>query len=241
MNGSKMIFSGSLYSYLGGTASERTIRTYSSEWISGNLAYLEQGGVRMIPWKDDPKRPCFNEWLPEDIYQAFLLYASSAAAGMPMLSRIPRGFKSRKHPLVRKIMHSDDMIWEKTLFSLLFVPSPDMFTYYTSLPDIGDILASSTAALEELLDRINERTWGADPYTIISWSDDSKASGMKIKNALVPDKEGTIDGEAAAKYAYSILFRGLMFSQSGGTPLIIGREGNEYYGRRFQKRRGETY
>ena len=235
MNGSKMIFSGSLYSYLGGTASERAIRTYSSEWISGNLAYLEKGGVRMIPWKDDPKRPCFSESLPDDIYQAFLLHAASAAAFMPMLSRIPKGFRSSRHPLVKKVMHSDDMIWEKTLFSLLFVPSPDMFTYYTSLPDIGDLLASSTAALSELLERINSRTWNADPYTIISWSDESKEEGKAVLEALVPDQEGTICGDAAAKFAYSTLYRGLLFSISGGTPLIIGREGNDY-GRRKKGR-----
>ena len=140
MNGSKMIFSGSLFSYLGGTASEKAIRTYSSEWISGNLAYLEHGGVKMIPWKDDPKRPFFMESLPEDIYQAFILKAASAVAGMPMLDRIPHGFRSRRHPLVLKLMSSGDMIWEKTLFSVLFVPSPDMFTYRSSLPDIGDFI-----------------------------------------------------------------------------------------------------
>ncbi len=227
MNGTKMIFSGSLYSYLGGTASEKAIRTYSTEWISGNLAYLENGGVRMIPWKDDPKRPYFSECLPEDIYQAFLLKAASSVYGMPMLYRVPKGFRSRKHPLVMKIMESGDMIWEKTLFSLLFVPSPDMFTYYTSLPDTGGILASSTAALSELLERINACSWNADSYTIISWSDESKKEGAEILDALVPAADGSIDGEAAAKYAYSILYRGLLFSLSGGTPLIIGKEGKD--------------
>ena len=233
---SKMIFSGSLYSYLGGTASEKAIRTYSSEWISGNLAYLENGGVRMIPWKDDPRRPFFRECLPEDIYQAFLLKAASAVAGMPMLSRIPHGFRSRRHPLVMKVAKSGDMIWEKTLFSVLFVPSHDMFTYRTSLPDIGDLLASSTAALAELLDRINARSWNASLYDIVSWSDESKEEGRKVMAALVPDSDGTISGEEAAMYAYSVLYRALIFSRSGGTPLIIGREDRNYG--RIQKRRG---
>lgn len=227
MNGSKMIFSGSLFSYLGGTASEKAIRTYSSEWISGNLAYLEHGGVKMIPWKDDPKRPFFMESLPEDIYQAFILKAASAVAGMPMLERIPHGFRSRRHPLVLKLMSSGDMIWEKTLFSVLFVPSPDMFTYRSSLPDIGELMASSTAALSELLQRINARSWNADPYTVISWSDETKDEGRKVLSGLVPDSESTIDGESAAKFAYSVLYRALMFSLSGGTPLIIGRVGRK--------------
>ena len=154
-------------------------------------------------------------------------FDASAVAGMPMLDRIPHGFRSRRHPLVLKLMSSGDMIWEKTLFSVLFVPSPDMFTYRSSLPDIGELMASSTAALSELLQRINARSWNADPYTVISWSDETKDEGRKVLSGLVPDSESTIDGESAAKFAYSVLYRALMFSLSGGTPLIIGRVGRK--------------
>ena len=216
-----MIFSGSLFSYFGGMAPEKTIQSYSSQWISGNLAYLRKGGIRITEWKDDPERPSFQEDMPEDAYHAFLLKASSVLMGMPMLKCFPHGFRSNRHPLVIKTQHSGDMIWEKTLFSHLFVPSVDMFTYYTSLPDSGDVLASSTAALGELLDRVNSNCWRADRYSLVSWSDESKEEGQEIARKMVPDSEGNIDGEAASKFAFSLLYRGLLFSMAGGTPLFL--------------------
>ncbi|MBO8435828.1 MAG: hypothetical protein IAA97_02460 [Spirochaetes bacterium] len=216
-----MIFSGPLFSYLGGLASERIIQDYSSDWISGNLAFLRKGGMKIKEWKDDPQRPCFQEELPSDAYQAFLLKASSAMMGMPMLTSFPHGFKCNRHPLVLKASRSRDMIWAKTLFSLLFVPSDDMFSYHTTLPDAGYVLASSTSALAELLERVNSCSWCADSYALVSWSDESKADCRKIIGKILPDEDGNIDGEAAAKYAYSLLYRGLLFSLSGGTPLFL--------------------
>ena len=187
-------------------------------------------------WNDDPCRPCFSETMPDEVFRAFVLKAASVRAGMPMLESIPRGFSLYSHPLIIKAMEDSDLVWNRTLFSSVFIPSSDIFAYMTSLPAEGEVAASSTAALSELLSRVNGLGWKADTYTSISWSDEAKAEGRSVMDSLY-EEDGSVHGDAAARFAYSVIMRSLVFSRSGGTPVIITGREQENDGRVQQKRR----
>lgn len=233
------VFSGALSNYFEGMVPDEERFSYSSTWIDGNISYLRNGGVRPIEWDDDPERPFFSEYVDDDVFEAFILKAASARAGMPMLETLPKGFQSYDHPLVSKARESDDLVWNRTLFSVLFMPSHDIFSFLTYFPRGKQILSSSTAALSELLSRVNRSDWNADAYTAISWSDESKKEGNGIMMALSCETDDCpLPGDAAAKYVYSVLLRSLLFSNSGGTPIVIEKRGDEErYGRLQQKRR----
>ena len=169
-----------------------------------------------------PERPALSIVIPAAAYEAFLLRAASVRSGIAMLDRIPAGFSASSHPALIRLMDDGGIVWGRALQARLFVPSEDIFAYATPFPSGITLEAASTAALGEILGAAG-RGWDAKPYEIISWSDPEKTEGKAILKRLCGD-ESAIDGDAGARLAFSALYRALLFSRSGGTPVIISME-----------------
>ena len=212
------IFSGPVSAYLRSFVPELAADSFSRKWIDTVFPLLRKNGAHPEPWLEDPERPVFSELVAPEYFEAFILKTASVYAGMPMLQSVPRAYRSSKHPLVKKMKEDCDIIWSKVLFSRFFMPSKDIFSFQTILPE--EKTAASTAALSEALRRVNNLGWSEDAYTILSWSDSEKNEGRNILQNLDFD-EYDVRGEEAAKYVYSVFFKALRFSLSGGTPMMI--------------------
>ena len=211
------ICSGPLCSYFGnGGAGAAAI------WMNTNIPFLQRSGVRVREWSEDPDRPMLSISMPAAAYEAFLLRAASVRSGIAMLDRIPAGFSASSHPALIRLSEDGGIVWGRALQARLFVPSEDTFAYATPFPSGITLEAASTAALGEILAAAG-RGWNASPYEIISWSDPEKAEGKEVLRRLGGDGSA-IDGDAGARLAFSALYRALLFSRSGGTPVIISME-----------------
>ncbi len=211
------IYSGPLCSYFGSDGAGA-----AAIWISTNIPFLRRSGVSVSEWSEDPERPALSIVIPAAAYEAFLLRAASVRSGIAMLDRIPAGFSASSHPALIRLMDDGGIVWGRALQARLFVPSEDIFAYATPFPSGITLEAASTAALGEILGAAG-RGWDAKPYEIISWSDPEKTEGKAILKRLCGD-ESAIDGDAGARLAFSALYRALLFSRFGGTPVIISME-----------------
>ncbi|MCI8360821.1 MAG: hypothetical protein HFE86_05755 [Clostridiales bacterium] len=198
------------------------------DWREQILAAVSQPGkAPYTPWPEDNESPYFTDKPDWDALGAMLLTAACHTYREPIPSSVPKGWDFMEHPLIRRLSEDGERVWSLFRGAVCWIPLPDGFLFQGPLPTGGQTVIATTAALHMELDQLNAMAWQADEAAILGWS---KTEGYPVEGSVGPDgvftkadipEQSQYDTESLAKFAFSIFYQAVQFSEEGQTPILL--------------------
>lgn len=192
------------------------------DWILESLA--RDGGGTHGHWTEDDGCPYYTDKPDWDAFGAMLLVTACHIYGEPVPPKVEKDWKYYEDPLID--MLCGDYGENMSLLSGVtwWLPLPLRFIMEASKPYGEDVTIGTTEGLKGELREINRNVWDADRETIIGWSS-SEGYPDDWEMGRITNRDGETvpeyDTESLAKFAFSILYQAVEFSERYGVPIIL--------------------
>ncbi len=201
------------------------VREAVENWRDQIVAAVSQPGQEpFTPWPEDCERPYYTDKPDWDAYGALLLAAACYSYGEPLPATVSKGWDFMEHPLIRRLSEDQEKVWSLLRGAVWWIPLPDGFFFEAPLPTGNREVIATTAGLRQELERLNELAWRADEKTILGWSDTEgyPADGTVNDGTVQTGETHTVyDTQSLAKFAFSILYQALLFSETHQVPILL--------------------
>lgn len=190
-------------------------------------AMTEEGlGDNLRPWTENNDIPYYTDkpdWLA---YEALNLYAAAKQYGEEFPKTVLKGQDLSNHPLTQRMSDDKNNFWSMVAGVEIWLPLDTMAAFNCVMPNDTEKFVSTVSVLKHELETINENGWNADEETISGWSytegypvDVEVPKTGKISSEINEHTE--YDTESLAKFAYSILWQAVRFSEKENVPIIL--------------------
>lgn len=204
------------------------VRKAMEDWRDQILAALTQPGQEAYaPWQEDNERPYFTDKPDWDAFGAMLLVAACYSYGEPVPATIPKNWVFSEHPLIMRLSKDTEKIWSLLRGATWWLPLPGSFMFQAPLPTGDQAMIATTGALRKELEKLNAIAWQADEGTIQSWrlTEGYPAEEMvradKLRSQADIPAQTQYDTQSLAKFAFSIFYEALRFSEEYNMPILL--------------------
>ena len=183
-------------------------------------------GASLAAWEEDNEKDYYTNKPDWSGWGAFLLYGACLLYDRPLPPTIQKDWQWQSDPIVALALADGSRNW--SLFSQgaeWWLPFDDAFTFRYPAPNGHEITMGTTAALLYELRSINALGWQADDATILGWVqtegfpvDAESAADGSIR---MLDVHTEYDTQSLAKFACSILYHAVLFSNRHRVPVIM--------------------
>ncbi|MBD5528255.1 MAG: hypothetical protein HDR02_07595 [Lachnospiraceae bacterium] len=208
------------------TASVEEIREAMENWRNQILQSITpQGKPLYAPWPENNEAPYYTDKPDWDAYGALVLYIACKSYGEPLPPTVKAGWDFQNHPVVQRMASDPDKHWSLFAGATWWLPIEDGFWFEGPLPTDDPAVIATTGGLKAELEKANELGWQAAEETILSWRDtegyppDITTKGLFGRPKI--QKQTQYDTESLAKFAFSILWRAVKFSQENRVPILL--------------------
>lgn len=203
----------------GRTRDVGAIRGEVVDWMDWILKSIEHdGGGTHDPWPEDNESPYFTCKPDWDAFGALLLVTACEYYDEPVPPTVTPGWAYYDNHLVQSL--SDEFYENMSLVAGVtwWLPIPIVFIMEAVKPLGMDVTIGTVRGLRAELRTINELVWQADEDTIIGWG----TSECHLEGgAVLLDSNSELNTESLAKYAYSMLYQAVKFSDEHNVPIIL--------------------
>lgn len=204
------------------------IQANMEDWRDQILAAVTQSGqAPYAPWPEGNETPYYTDKPDWDAFGAMLLVAACRTYGEPVPETVSKNWMFTEHPLIERLTEDPEKIWSLFRGAAWWIPLPDSFLFQAPLPTGDTAVVATTAGLRKELEKLNALEWQADEETILGWAQtegypvDGKAGPDGILTELDIPEHTQYDTESLAKFAFSIFYRALKFSEEQQTPILM--------------------
>lgn len=208
------------------TASAEEIREAMENWRNQILQSITpQGKPPYAPWPENNEAPYYTDKPDWDAYGALILFIACKSYGEPLPPTVKAGWDFQNHPVVQRMASDPDKHWSLFAWATWWLPIEDGFWFEGPLPTDAPAVIATTGGLKAELEKANELGWQAAEETILSWRDtegyppDITTKGLFGRPKI--QKQTQYDTESLAKFAFSILWRAVKFSQENRVPILL--------------------
>ena len=210
----------------GEALSPAEIQADMEQWRDWLLkALTPEGGEVYAPWLEDNEWPYYTDKPDWDGFGALLLYAAAGKLDEPLPPTVEKGLNFNDHPLIAAMQEQEGKAWSLFSGATCWLPIENGFYFTGPMPNGNQAVIGTSAALRAELEIINGQGWQADDETILSWThtEGYPADGTVQKDGtLTVEKQYTeYPTESLAKYAFSIFWRALRFSEEHKVPILM--------------------
>lgn len=207
-------------------ASPAEVREAVVHWRDDILeAIAPVGQEPYAPWPEDNEKPYYTDKPDWDALGAMLLVAACHVYGEPVPPTVEKDWDFMKHPAVKRLAGDEETVWSLFRGATWWLPLADSFFFQAPLPNGDDAVIGTVEGLRKELERLNELAWQADEDAILSWTasegypvdGEVSAGGVYTKRA----ENTEYDTQSLAKYAFSIFYRALKFSEEQQVPVLM--------------------
>lgn len=209
-------------------ASAEEIRRAMESWRDNILtAITPEGKSSYTPWPENNEAPYYTDKPDWDAYGALLLCIACRSYGEPLPPEVKKDWDFQRHPVIERMASDPDKHWSLFAWATWWLPIEEGFWFNGALPTDDQAVIATTGGLKAELDKANELCWQATEETVLGWKDSEgypvdvevPAKGFwrrkKIKEHI------QYHTESLAKYAFSILWRAVKFSQENSVPILL--------------------
>lgn len=184
-----------------------------------------QGKPPYAPWPENNEAPYYTDKPDWDAYGALILFIACKSYGEPLPPTVKAGWDFQNHPVVQRMASDPDKHWSLFAWATWWLPIEDGFWFEGPLPTDDPAVIATTGGLKAELEKANELGWQAAEETILSWRDTEGYPPDITKKGLFGrpkiQKQTQYDTESLAKFAFSILWRAVKFSQENRVPILL--------------------
>lgn len=196
-----------------------------AEWQEYMVSALKKVGIEAAEtWKDDNVKPYYTEKPDWDAFGALLIYASAKLLGKKVPEEFPKNMDFCNHELFKKAMDKECADWSMFAGVCHWIPIKDNFMFNYVLANGKEASIGTVAGLRYELEQINRAGWNVDEKTILSWfTTEGYPTDAELKNGkyTINKTRDVYDTESLAKFAFSILWQAVSFSEKECVPIIM--------------------
>ena len=173
-------------------------------------------------WEENNEKDYFTDKPDWNAFGALLLYGACLKYNLPLPEKVKKGWDYQKDPIIIRTLNDSELNW--SLFSEWWLPFDDCFSFNYTTPNGNEISISTTGALLEQLQKINELGWGAEESVLLNWS---KTEGTPAESEVIDGTYNKIetvneyDVQSLAKLGFSILYQAALFSKKHRVPILM--------------------
>lgn len=197
-------------------------------WRDQILAAVTAPGKKpYAPWTEDNEKPYFTEKPDWDAFGAMLLVAACHVYGEPVPAAVAKGWDFMENSLIKRLSQEEKKVWSLFRETMIWLPLPDSFLFQAPRPTGDTVMIATTGLLRQELERLNELAWQADEDTLRGWM---KSEGYPVEGVIgeggtfsrtgLPEQT-EYDTQSLAKYAFSIFYQALQFSDENQVPILM--------------------
>lgn len=191
-------------------------------------AVRQEGQESYLPWVEDNEKPYYTDKPDWEAWAALKLYAACKLYG----EAVPAVFKKHgtfeDYDIAARIADDPNANWSLFLGAVLWLPLKETLAFRGPMPANNTEMIASTGLLCAELNAINHLGWQAEEEEICRWS---STEGYPADAVVKPD--GTVftkedfapnteyDTESLAKFAYSMLWQAVRFSEEHNVPILL--------------------
>lgn len=198
--------------------------TVVHQWQEQLQNVLQHSGVPKFEiWQEDNEKAYYTEKPDWDAYGALLLMTSAKALKKNVPEEYPKGMDFN-HPLTNQAQKKCFHQWALYRGVCYFLPHSENLLFDWYLANGKEASFATIRTLREELTTINQLCWNADENTIHGWYENEGyptdfvfANGQCKKVA----DHNVYDTESLAKFAFSILYKALIFAEENAVPIIF--------------------
>lgn len=209
-------------------ASPAEVQAAVESWRDQVLAAITPPGqAPYIPWPEDNEKPYYTDKPDWAALGAMLLVAACLTYGEPVPPTVKKGWDYTEHPAIRRLTEDKERVWSLFRDAVWWLPLADGFFFQGPLPNGSSAVIGTVGGLRMELEQLNRLAWQADEDTILGWTD---AEGYPADAELSPDgayrplggaAHTQYDTQSLAKYAFSIFYRAIKFSEAQQVPILM--------------------
>lgn len=196
-----------------------------AEWQEYMISALKRLGIETAEkWNDDNVKPYYTEKPDWDAFGALLIYASAKLLGEKFPEEFPKNMDFCNCELFKKAMENGFSSWSLFAGVCHWIPINDSFVFNYVLANGKEAAIGTVAGLKYELEQINTAGWNADEETILNWfKTEGYPTDGEVRNwqYAVNKVHDVYDTESLAKFAFSILWQSVMFSEKECVPIIM--------------------
>lgn len=194
-------------------------------WQEYLINDLQNVGIESAEiWKDDNLKPYYTEKPDWDAFGALLIYTSAKLLGEDFPDEFPKNMDFCSHELFKRALEECAEDWSMFMGICHWIPINDAFMFNYVLANGKESVIGTTAGLKYELNQINKLGWNADDETILKWFEtEGYPTDAELKNGknTLNKVHDTYDTESLAKFAFSILWQAVKFSEKECVPIIM--------------------
>ncbi len=198
------------------------------QWRDALLeAISPKDGAPDEPWPESNEKPYYTDKPDWDAFGALLLYTAAEVQREPFPLQVEKNWDFTAYPLMQQMLEDTERVrsWSLLLGATWWLPIDRPLYFKAPNPAGSDTLIATTGLLRMELEHINALGWQADEETIRSWTESEGYPADTGTDASDPagdmQEHTTYDTESLAKYAFSILWRAVEFSQREQVPVLL--------------------
>lgn len=195
-------------------------------WRDSILGILKNSGAESPSWPEDNEAPYYTDKPDWDAWYALLLAAACGVTGEAIPPTVEKGSWREgfwELPVVKRA--AEERQWSLFGAAELWLPFPDRFRFDCPNPLGNSITIGTTGGLLYELGEVNQLLWQAGEEEILSWTtgegypaDGEMGPDGKLRRVAVNTQYDTV---SLAKMAFSILYRGAVFSREHRVPILM--------------------
>lgn len=194
------------------------------QWQQQLQIVMHHSGVLEFKiWQEDNEKKYYTEKPDWDAYGALLLMNSAKALNKKVPEKYLKGM-SFDHPFIKKAQNKFFSKWSLYKGVCHFIPHNENILFNWYLANGIETSFATIGTLREELTKINEFCWNANENTIHSWYE---TEGYPIYAEFINGQYKKIaennvyNTESLAKFAFSILYKALIFAEENEVPVIF--------------------
>lgn len=203
-----------------------TVMPSVKDWVENVIQVLHNSGVPSAEiWEENNEKPYYTAKPDWDALDALLLYAASKILDKSFPEDFSKNMDIYEHPLMKEIGKCERVNgWSLFKGVCHWIPINDSIMFNFPLANGVNADIAATLLLKYELMKINELGWNADRETILSWSEtEGYPNDAAIKDGKIEcvKSHEVYDTESLAKFAFSILWEAVEFSEKERVPIVF--------------------
>ena len=204
------------------------IQQIIEDWRDYILAALCQPGhPPYAPWPEDNEKPYYTDKPDWDALGALMLVAACHVYGEPIPPTVQKRWDFMSHPIIHRLTGDEGQVWSLFRGTTWWLPLSEPFLFQGPLPNNNQAVIGTVGGLRMELERLNQMAGQADEETVLGWA---YTEGYPTDGVYGPDgkidsksiQEHTeYDTQSLAKFAFSILWQAVCFSQEQQVPILM--------------------
>lgn len=212
----------------GGAVSAAEVQKDMENWRDDILrAITPQGAAPYASWPENNEAPYYTDKPDWDAFGALLLYIACKSYGEPLPPTVEKDWDFQNHPMIQRMASDPEKHWSLFAWATWWLPIEEGFWFNGPLPTGDSAVIATTGGLKAELDKANELGWKATEEAILSWRDtegypvDVQIPKKGLLGRLHIKEHTQYNTESLAKFALSILWRAVKFSQENRVLILM--------------------